>query len=82
MCTNDSIRMFPIQDGQSVPWQEAERAYETYVNLYGARQSLERIAERGGFGRTEFQMLYEGKDPSEIGGDDGNEAFAVCGDGD
>lgn len=52
-------RPFPIQaeNGGSpctIPWWLAEHAYAGYVKLYGKGQSLERIAERGGFGRNEL----------------------------
>ena len=57
-------RMFPIQDGApAVRWELAEKAYTTYVSLYGKSQSLERLAERGGFGLKEFSCLYLGHDP-------------------
>jgi len=66
-------RPFPIQrewhrDGRwgercecSVPWWLAEVAYTEYVRLYGRQQSLERLAERGGFGREELLDLLKGK---------------------
>ncbi len=65
----DDTRPFPIQHGESyrdldgrmisprpstVPWWLAEIAYEYYSGLYGKQQSLERLAERGGFGRLEL----------------------------
>ncbi len=65
---NDT-RPFPIQadcmtqpgsvrPGPSViPWWLAEIAYKFYRLRYGDRQSLERIAERGGFGRAELVAL-------------------------
>lgn len=56
-------RMFPIQDGDNVLWSEAEKAYSTYTRLFGNSQSLERLAERGGFGKREFELLYQGKNP-------------------
>jgi hypothetical protein len=40
-----------------IPWWLAEIAYEEYVNLFGKDQSLERLAERGGFGRWELLAL-------------------------
>ena len=48
-----------------VPWSEAEIAYATYAKLYGDQQSLERLAERSGFGREEYRTLRLGLD---IGG--------------
>jgi hypothetical protein len=37
-----------------IPWSAAEIAYAEYALRYGRQQSLERLAERGGFGRDEF----------------------------
>jgi hypothetical protein len=67
-------RMFPIQDetttdrierprGQ-VPWFIAEMAYLHYVELYGRCQTLERIADRGGFGWSELVSLLLKQRPS------------------
>lgn len=42
----------------TIPWSEAEIAYRTYADLGHGSQSLERLAERGGFGRWEFAMLH------------------------
>lgn len=68
----DDIKPFPIQAGSSyrdskgrkvypvvshVPWWLAEEAYRYYSACYGTQQSLERLAERGGFGRKELLML-------------------------
>ena len=68
MMDND-IRPFPIQAGSSyrdsegrmvypqpsqIPWWLAEEAYRYYSARYGTQQSLERLAERGGFGREEL----------------------------
>ena len=60
-------RMFPIQLGWSrhpvkphptrIPWSIAELAYSVYANRYGTSQSLERLAERGGFGPGEMDMF-------------------------
>lgn len=60
----DDTRPFPIQGGGSVrgkgelgptviPWWLAEVAYEYYHSRWPG-QSLERLAERGGFGREEL----------------------------
>ena len=53
---------FPIQGSyhevaSNIPWWLAELAYESYVRCYGNRQTLERLAERGGFGRGELVNL-------------------------
>lgn len=58
---NDAAeKMFPIMDAPNVPWRFAEKAYETYRAKFGNDQSLERIAERGGFGWNEYACLYMG----------------------
>lgn len=71
----DDTRPFPIQgnisyvddEGQrvrpmpsAIPWWLAEVAYEYYSKRYGGQQSLERLAERGGFGRKELVMFIRG----------------------
>ena len=58
-------KSFPIQAEYSperlpateIPWWLAEIAYEHYAKLFGSQQSLERLAERGGFGRDELLRL-------------------------
>lgn len=66
----DDIRPFPIQADSSyghlgagrasvVPWWLAEIAYKQYAKLYGKQQTLERLAERGGFGRAELVALLQ-----------------------
>lgn len=69
--TNDN-RPFPIQGEYSnaspwgkvsrctIPWWLAEEAYKEYSKHYGTSQSLERLAERGGFGRQELINLLKG----------------------
>ena len=66
---SDDTRPFPIQAGSSyrdsegrmiypqpsrIPWWLAEEAYKYYASRYGIQQTLERLAERGGFGREEL----------------------------
>lgn len=58
-----SEKMFPIQRSNPIPWVEAERAYRQYAKLFGNEQSLERIAQRGGFGIEEFACLWWGHNP-------------------
>jgi len=61
----DDTLPFPIQGelgrprlkSSSIPWWLAEIAYEHYAKLFGKEQSLERLAERGGFGRDELLTL-------------------------
>lgn len=51
-------RQFPLQeDRRPVPWSWAEEAYREYAFCYGTSQTLERIAERGGFGAVEMIHL-------------------------
>jgi len=58
-------RMFPIQSDHrvtkphptSIPWSVADLAYSIYAAQYGRSQSLERLAERGGFGAGEMDMF-------------------------
>jgi cell division protein FtsB len=61
-------KTFPIQKGYAgdkaapgplrIPWSIAEIAYCAYARMYGTGQSLERLAERGGFGLGEMDALY------------------------
>lgn len=68
----DDTRPFPIQaEGlrrkpvphypkmSTIPWWLAEIAYEQYCEKYGSQQSLEQLAERGGFGRAELVSLLQ-----------------------
>lgn len=43
-----------------IPWAVAERAYATYTAQYGDDQTLERMAERGGFGCFEMDQFAPG----------------------
>jgi hypothetical protein len=54
----DAERQFPMQDGPPIPWSLARAIYAGYVALFGCEQSLERIAERQGFGWSEVPFLY------------------------
>lgn len=54
-------RMFPIQTKRGakphpllIPWSVAELAYSVYAAQYGRSQTLERLAQRGGFGPGEM----------------------------
>jgi len=40
-----------------IPWWLAEEAYKHYSKLYGNSQSIERLRDRGGFGRDELLRL-------------------------
>jgi len=51
----------------TVPWSEAEIAYRTYSKLFGTSQSLERLAERGGFDIWEYAELRFGLNPLRLG---------------
>jgi len=52
-------KRFPIIgcSKKTIPWSIAEKAYKEYVRKYGTDQSLERLAERGGFGEDELNGL-------------------------
>lgn len=41
----------------TIPWPVAEAAYVKYARRYGQSQSLERLADRGGFGAGELDGL-------------------------
>lgn len=63
-------KWFPIQSRRQekirVPWSVAEKAYAVYSRRYGNGQSLERLAERGGFGVVELISLLADYDDSEL----------------
>lgn len=44
----------------TISWALAERAYSVYSGRYGTSQSLERLAQRGGFGPGELDMFVPG----------------------
>lgn len=46
------------QDYGTVPWEIAEKAYEDYSAQYGNRQTLGRLAQRGGFGYEEMDEHF------------------------
>jgi hypothetical protein len=57
-------KLFPIQSKRwaaphplQIPWSVAELAYSVYSGSYGRSQSLDRLAERGGFGPGEMDMF-------------------------
>ena len=50
----------------SIPWWLAEKAYAVYSGKFGNGQSLERLAERGGFGREELVWLLDGASPEKL----------------
>lgn len=60
-------KRFPIQHERgaaahplSIPWALAEEAYSVYAARFGSSQSLERLAERGGFAPSEMDELRPG----------------------
>ena len=59
---NKRLRPFPLLSEKgicgSVFWWVAEQAYITYASKYGNEQSLERLAERGGFGISEMDEYF------------------------
>ena len=53
-------RLFPMLDGKpSIPWTLAEEIYKDYAEVFGGDQSLERVAERGGFGYDEIEVFMQ-----------------------
>ena len=66
----DDTRPFPIQGSCggifrkvarcTIPWWLAKRAYAEYAHRHGREQSIERIAERGGFSREELIQFLRG----------------------
>lgn len=63
----EGARWFPLQVSRDkttaphplrIPWPVAEKAYCVYAGKYGRSQTLERLAERGGFSGSEMDMLY------------------------
>jgi len=57
----DDEQTFPMLGGQpSITWKIARHIYETlYAPLNGTSQSLERIAQRGGFGWEEIPFMIK-----------------------
>ena len=61
-------RTFPIQSDYrdtkahptTIPWEVADKAYAVYRGRYGSQQTLERLAERGGFSGGEMDEFYPG----------------------
>ncbi|WNG57385.1 hypothetical protein F0U59_23425 [Archangium gephyra] len=60
-------RGFPLQADRvakpgpvSIPWPVAERAWAAYSARYGRDQSVERLAQRGGFSWGEMDELFPG----------------------
>ena len=53
------VKEFPMQDGPNIPWWLAEIVYKAYSRLFGNSQSLERLAERGGFGWAEVKVIFD-----------------------
>ncbi len=57
------IYPFPIQEEgyekprTYIPWWIAQEAYKYYVSKFGTHQSMERLSNRGGFGRKELLVL-------------------------
>lgn len=68
----DDSRPFRIQGefreyaSCTIPWWLAEIAYEEYVRRFSNNQTLERISERGGFGREELVDLIRGRNSNQV----------------
>jgi hypothetical protein len=54
----------------TIAWSEHLEAFERYAEQHGRDQSVERIAERGGFGVNELRTLL-GREPSTFEAGDG-----------
>lgn len=53
-------KMFPMLDGPKIPWTTAETIYRAYSCIEGPScQTLERLAERGGFGWGEVGIYMK-----------------------
>ena len=68
---NGDIHPFPVQGelrshgggkASTTPWWLAEEVYAEYSKRYGTSQSLERLGERGGFGRGEVLTFLRRED--------------------
>ena len=55
------LKPFPIQGGGSIPWWVAEVAYDFYHQNWPG-QSLETLAQRGGFGISELINFIRRRD--------------------
>lgn len=53
-------KRFPVLQGggRTISWETAQYAYTAYIKRYGDRQTLERLADRGGFAESELDVLY------------------------
>ena len=52
-------RPFPMLDGPPITWKLAEVIYTAYRHLFHNDQTLEQIAQRGGFGWAEVATMGE-----------------------
>ena len=50
-------RRFPMLDGPDIDWVTAEKIHVMYKALYANGQTLEKLAERGGFGWREVSYM-------------------------
>ena len=71
-------RTFPVQRVGLIPWSVAEQAYARYSQLYGRDQTLERLAERGGFGLAELGFLLRGYGRRQDGKEDDRDWQSAC----
>ena len=69
MSTRDT---FPMLDGPPISRERAEQVYRIYCCLFGNCQTLQRIAERGGFGHGEIEYM-ERKHKQDIA-----DGFCTC----
>lgn len=59
---NPDRKSYPLVPAGTIEWWEHELAWKVYSRKYGASQSAERIAERGGFGWEEL-ITFLGHEP-------------------
>lgn len=50
--------VIPKRPAGQIPWRLAEIAYRAYRRRYGNDQTIERMAQRGGFGWAEWAALF------------------------
>jgi hypothetical protein len=51
-------RNYPRPGPITAPWSVAEKAWAVYAGKHGTQQSVERLAQRGGFAWSEMDFFY------------------------
>ena len=52
-------KRFPMIDGPDVDWETAEKIFSIYKCLFGDSQTIERLAERGGWSWSEVSYIWK-----------------------